>query len=109
VLRKHDILLVADEAHLRLRRTGQMFGSDAFGLSPDIMTMAEALSASSCRSGRRCSDKRIYEGTLTPRAASRGVRPRATPMRGTRVSSATVAIETLEIFEARTSSGACSA
>jgi 4-aminobutyrate--pyruvate transaminase len=46
VLRRYDILCIADEVICGFGRTGQMFGSDTFGIRPDIMTVAKALSAS---------------------------------------------------------------
>jgi 4-aminobutyrate---pyruvate transaminase len=45
ILRKHEILLVADEVICGFGRTGNMFGSQTFGLKPDIVTVAKALSA----------------------------------------------------------------
>ena len=46
VLKKHDVLLIADEVICGFGRTGNMFGSETMGLRPDIVTMAKALSAS---------------------------------------------------------------
>ncbi|MEJ1974819.1 MAG: aminotransferase class III-fold pyridoxal phosphate-dependent enzyme [Acetobacteraceae bacterium] len=46
VLRRYDILFIADEVICGFGRTGQMFGCDTFGIRPDIMTVAKALSAS---------------------------------------------------------------
>ena len=45
VLQKHDILLVADEVITGFGRTGQMFGSQTFGLHPDMMVVAKGLSS----------------------------------------------------------------
>jgi 4-aminobutyrate--pyruvate transaminase len=45
VLRKHDVLLVADEVICGFGRTGNWWGSQTFDLAPDIMTCAKALSA----------------------------------------------------------------
>jgi len=45
ILRKHDILFVADEVICGFGRTGSMFGSQTFDLVPDIITVAKALSA----------------------------------------------------------------
>jgi 4-aminobutyrate--pyruvate transaminase len=45
VLKKYDVLLIADEVICGFGRTGYMFGSETFGLRPDIMTMAKALSS----------------------------------------------------------------
>jgi 4-aminobutyrate--pyruvate transaminase len=45
VLRKYDILFVADEVICGFARTGEMWGSKTFGIRPDMMTSAKALSA----------------------------------------------------------------
>jgi 4-aminobutyrate---pyruvate transaminase len=45
VLRKHDVLFIADEVICGFGRTGRMFGTETFGLRPDIMTMAKALTS----------------------------------------------------------------
>ncbi|MGP2490115.1 aspartate aminotransferase family protein [Mesorhizobium sp. PUT5] len=46
VLARYDILLVADEVICGFGRTGNMFGSQTFGLRPDIMVMSKQLSSS---------------------------------------------------------------
>ncbi|MGO9773609.1 MAG: aspartate aminotransferase family protein [Roseiarcus sp.] len=46
VLAKYDILLVADEVICGFGRTGQMFGSQTFGMRPDIMVLSKQLSSS---------------------------------------------------------------
>lgn len=46
VLKKHDILLIADEVICGFGRTGNMFGSETFGLKPDMISLAKQLSAS---------------------------------------------------------------
>jgi len=45
VLAKYEVLLIADEVICGFGRTGQMFGSTTFGLAPDILTAAKALSS----------------------------------------------------------------
>ena len=45
VLRKHDILLVADEVITGFGRTGNMFGCQTFDIQPDMMVMAKGLSS----------------------------------------------------------------
>jgi len=42
---KHDVLLVADEVICSFGRTGNWWGSETFGLKPDMLTCAKALSA----------------------------------------------------------------
>ncbi|MBV8914276.1 MAG: aminotransferase class III-fold pyridoxal phosphate-dependent enzyme, partial [Acetobacteraceae bacterium] len=46
VLRKYDVLLVADEVICGFGRTGNYWGSQTFGLEPDLLTCAKALSSS---------------------------------------------------------------
>src|SRR5207245_682889 len=45
VLRKYEVLLVADEVICGFCRTGEMFGATTFGMQPDILTSAKALSS----------------------------------------------------------------
>jgi len=45
VLAKYEVLLIADEVICGFGRTGEMFGSTTFGLKPDILTAAKALSS----------------------------------------------------------------
>jgi 4-aminobutyrate--pyruvate transaminase len=46
VLRKYDILLVADEVICGFGRTGQMFGCQTYDIQPDILVLSKALSSS---------------------------------------------------------------
>ncbi|QBX99599.1 aminotransferase class III-fold pyridoxal phosphate-dependent enzyme [Rhodophyticola sp. CCM32] len=58
ILEKHDILLIADEVITGFGRLGHMFASPAYGLKPDIMTIAKGLtSAYAPLSGSIMSDK----------------------------------------------------
>ena len=58
VLDKHDILLVADEVVTGFGRLGTMFGSDHYGMKPDLITIAKGLtSAYAPLSGSIVSDK----------------------------------------------------
>jgi len=41
----HDILLIADEVICGFGRTGNWFGSETFGIRPDVMTIAKGLSS----------------------------------------------------------------
>jgi L-2,4-diaminobutyrate transaminase len=45
VLRKHDILLIADEVVTGFGRLGTMFGSTKYGIEPDIITIAKGLTS----------------------------------------------------------------
>ncbi|CUJ91534.1 Taurine--pyruvate aminotransferase [Shimia thalassica] len=58
VLERHDILLIADEVVTGFGRLGSMFGSDHYGMRPDIITIAKGLtSAYAPLSGSIVSDK----------------------------------------------------
>lgn len=45
ICKRHDVLLIADEVICGFGRTGRWWGSDSFGIAPDIMTMAKGLSS----------------------------------------------------------------
>ena len=58
VLKKYDILLIADEVVTGFGRLGSMFGSQHYGIEPDIITIAKGLtSAYAPLSGSIISDK----------------------------------------------------
>jgi L-2,4-diaminobutyrate transaminase len=58
VLKKYDILLVADEVVTGFGRLGTMFGSDHYGMEPDLITIAKGLtSAYAPLSGSIVSDR----------------------------------------------------
>ncbi len=67
VLERHDILLIADEVVTGFGRLGSMFGSDHYGMRPDIITIAKGLtSAYAPLSGSIVGDrvwKVLVEGT----------------------------------------------
>ena len=45
VLEKYDILLIADEVICGFGRTGNMFGTQTFGMKPDIMTLSKQITS----------------------------------------------------------------
>ena len=45
ICRKYDVLLVADEVICGFGRTGQWFGADYFGFTPDVMTLAKGITS----------------------------------------------------------------
>ena len=45
VLRRHDVLMIADEVICGFGRLGQMFGSLVYGIEPDLVTVAKQLTS----------------------------------------------------------------
>lgn len=45
VLKKHDVLLIADEVITGFGRTGSMFGSLHYGIEPDLISVAKGLTS----------------------------------------------------------------
>lgn len=45
VLARHDILLISDEVITAFGRLGSMFGSDHYGMTPDLITIAKGLTS----------------------------------------------------------------
>jgi L-2,4-diaminobutyrate transaminase len=45
VLRRHDVLMIADEVICGFGRLGRLFGSEVFGIEPDLMTVAKGLTS----------------------------------------------------------------
>ncbi len=45
ICRKHDVLLVVDEVICGFGRTGRWWGSETYGIEPDLMTMAKGLTS----------------------------------------------------------------
>lgn len=46
VCRKHDVLIIADEVITGFGRLGTMFGSEKFGIEPDIMVLSKQITSS---------------------------------------------------------------
>jgi 4-aminobutyrate--pyruvate transaminase len=64
VLRKYEVLFVADEVICAFGRTGNMWGSDTYDLAPDMMTSAKALSAGMLPISAVLISEKIYEAML---------------------------------------------
>jgi L-2,4-diaminobutyrate transaminase len=45
ILKKYDVLLIADEVITGFGRTGSMFGSQHYGIEPDLITVAKGLTS----------------------------------------------------------------
>jgi 4-aminobutyrate--pyruvate transaminase len=61
ILRKHDILLIADEVICGFGRTGQMWGSQTFRIDPDIVVCAKALTSAYVPFSATLVSARVYE------------------------------------------------
>ncbi|WP_342643879.1 aspartate aminotransferase family protein [Rhodoligotrophos ferricapiens] len=99
VLRKHDILLIADEVICGFGRTGNMFGCETFGLQPDMMTMAKQLSAAYQPISALMINEKIYQAVVDE-SGKIGTFGHGFTYSGHPVAAA-VALETLKIYEER--------
>ncbi|MBB6013873.1 4-aminobutyrate--pyruvate transaminase [Aquamicrobium lusatiense] len=99
VLRKYDILFIADEVICGFGRTGNMFGCDTYDLKPDIMTMAKALSASYLPISATIVSDDIHEAMME-QSRKHGGFAHGVTYSGHPVCAA-VAVETLKIYEDR--------
>jgi 4-aminobutyrate--pyruvate transaminase len=61
VLHKHDVLLVADEVITGFGRTGSWWGTQTYGMQPDIITCAKALTAAYMPLSAIMLSERIYQ------------------------------------------------
>ncbi len=99
VLRKYDVLLVADEVITGFGRTGNMFGSQTFGLKPDLMTVAKGLSSGYLPISALIVAGHVYDDVKT-QAGEIGAFGHGFTYGGHPVSAA-VALETLAIYAER--------
>ena len=97
VLRKHDVLLVADEVICGFWRTGSYWGSQTFGIAPDIITCAKALSAAFLPISAILLRREIYEA-IARESATIGTFGHGVTYSGHPVAAA-VAVETLRIYD----------
>ncbi len=99
VLRRHDVLFIADEVITGFCRTGNFWGSQTFQLTPDIMTMAKALSSAYLPIGAVLINQKVYEA-VRDNSGKIGVFGHGFTYSGHPVSAA-VALEALAIYEER--------
>jgi 4-aminobutyrate--pyruvate transaminase len=97
VLRKYDVLLVADEVICGFWRTGNYWGSQTFGIEPDIITCAKALSASFLPISAVMVNERVFQG-LADESHAIGTFGHGFTYSGHPVAAA-VAVETLKIYD----------
>ncbi|HLB80947.1 MAG TPA: aspartate aminotransferase family protein [Dongiaceae bacterium] len=99
ILKKHDILFIADEVICGFGRTGNMFGTETFRLQPDFITVAKALSAAYLPISAVLINQKLYEA-IRDNSGRIGTFGHGYTYSGHPVSAA-VALETLKIYEER--------
>lgn len=99
VLSRHGILMIADEVICGFGRTGNMFGSDTFGIEPDILTVAKGVSSAYSPLSAVIVAGHIHD-TLVDLTGKTGVFSHGFTYSGHPVSAA-VALEALHILEER--------
>ncbi len=97
VLRKHDIAFIADEVICGFGRTGSMFGSQTYGIEPDSITMAKAITSAYLPLGAITVTEPVYEAMLEE-SRKLGVFAHGFTYSGHPTACA-VACKTLEIYE----------
>jgi L-2,4-diaminobutyrate transaminase len=74
VLRKYDILLIADEVITGFGRTGRMFGSELYAIQPDLITIAKGLTSAYAPLSGVIVGERVYQA-MEAGSAEAGVFP----------------------------------
>lgn len=99
VLRKYDVMLISDEVICGFGRTGNMWGTTTYGMQPDMITCAKALSSGYQPIAAVMISAPIYDA-LVAQSEKIGVFSHGFTYSGHPVPSA-VALETLKIYEER--------
>ena len=99
ILKKYEILFIADEVICGFGRTGNYWGSETYDLKPDMLTCAKALSAAYMPISALMISEPIYRAMLTE-SEKVGVFGHGYTYSGHPVATA-VALETLKIYEER--------
>jgi len=99
VLRAHDVLLIADEVICGFGRTGNMFGSETYGLVPDMVSVAKALTSAYLPMSALLISPEIYDA-IASKSTEIGIFGHGVTYAGHPVCAA-VALETLNIYEER--------
>jgi 4-aminobutyrate--pyruvate transaminase len=97
VLKKYDILFVADEVICGFGRTGNYWGSQTFDMKPDMLTCAKALSAGLAPISAVLLNERIFQAMLSE-SDKQGSFAHGYTYAGHPVTAA-VALETLKIYD----------
>lgn len=99
ILKKYDILFIADEVICGFGRTGQMWGSQTYDIKPDIVTCAKQLSSSYLPIGAVLVTDKLYDAFVQG-SDKYGMFGTGNTYGGHPVAAA-VAIETLNIYQDR--------
>ncbi|HVL57878.1 MAG TPA: aspartate aminotransferase family protein [Burkholderiaceae bacterium] len=97
VLRRHDVLLIADEVVCGFGRLGHRFGCDAFGIKPDLITVAKMLTSAYMPLSALYVSAPVYEA-IADASAQAGMFWHGYTYSGHPVACA-VALETLRIYD----------
>lgn len=97
VLRKYDILLIADEVITGFGRTGNDFGATTFAIQPQMMTLAKSLTSGYLPLSAAVIPGQMYEALVAP-SAKIGIFGHGYTYSGHPVSCA-LALKTLDIYE----------
>ena len=97
VLARHDIMMIADEVICGFGRTGNMFGSETFGIRPHAVSVAKALTSAYVPLGAVTIGEDVYQAMLDE-SRKIGVFGHGYTYTGHPVACA-VALKVLEIFE----------
>jgi len=97
VLRRHDVLLVVDEVICGFGRTGNYWGTQTFGIEPDMITCAKALSAAYLPISAVMVNERVFQA-LASESHEIGTFGHGYTYSGHPVPAA-VAVETLKIYD----------
>jgi len=99
ICRKYDILIVADEVICAFGRTGRMFGSELFKISPDIVVVSKQLTSSYLPLAAVLISDQIFQ-VVADNSARRGLFAHGFTGTGHPVATA-VGLENLRIIEER--------
>jgi len=99
VLKKYDVLMIADEVICGFGRTGKMWGSHTYGIEPDMITCAKQLSSGYLPIAALMISNNIYE-IFKQEGNKHGALGMGYTYGGHPVAAA-VALETLKIYEER--------
>ncbi len=99
VLKKYDVLFIADEVICGFGRTGEMFGTTTYALQPDMMTLSKQISSSYQPISALLINENVYQ-PLADESAKIGTFGHGVTAAGHPVAAA-VALENIRIIEER--------